>query len=77
MYTVLWELEDGRYSKELRRTTLGLRIPITIGTRMLGYSASPPSISWLGVLSSLAPAFENVGTTRSRREFNAVSFGAL
>lgn len=44
MYTVLWEPEDGRYSKELRGTIVGLRIPITIGTRMLGYRDSPPSV---------------------------------
>lgn len=77
MYTVLWEPEDGRYSKELRGTILGLRILITIGTRMLGYRDSPPSVSWLDVLSFLAPALENVGTIRSSREFTAVSFGAL
>lgn len=77
MYTLLWEPEDGRYSKELRGTILRLRILITIGTRMLGYRDSPPSVSWLDVLSFLAPALENVGTIRSSREFTAVSFGAL
>lgn len=41
MYIVLWELEDERYSKELRGTILGLIIPITIRTSMLGYNTSP------------------------------------